>query len=310
MNQLFRANGKLLISGEYLVLKGALALAVPLAKGQTMQVEEQDLNGVRWQAFIPKGKWFEVIFSRDLQILTTTHKEYAQRLQQILQAVLQLNGKAIKILNGKSVTTSLEFNPQWGWGSSSTLISLLSQWLDVDAWHLNSLTFGGSGYDLACAVSSQPLIYQITDQTHQTKPVYFNPPFMHNIGVVWLNRKQSSAQQVKAFLGKTFNDAGAINEISEIGKAMISCDNQNDFNQLINRHETIIASITGLTPVQNELFQDFGGSIKSLGAWGGDYILFSSYEPFLQSAEYFQTKGYTTLFNLKEIVLNKTKILS
>ncbi len=309
MNQLFRANGKLLISGEYLVLKGALALAVPLVKGQTMQVEEHDLNGLRWQALIPQGKWFEATFNQNLQILTTTNNEYAQRLQQILLTVLQLNGNATKIINGKSITTSLEFNPQWGWGSSSTLISLLSQWLDVDAWHLNSLTFGGSGYDLACAVSSQPLMYQITNQTHQTQPVDFNPPFMHNIGVVWLNRKQSSAQQVKAFLGKTFNDTGAINEISEIGKAMISCDNQNEFNQLINRHESIIASITTLTPVQNELFKDFSGSIKSLGAWGGDYILFSSNMPFLQSAEYFQTKGYTTLFNLKEIALNKTKNL-
>lgn len=309
MNQLYRANGKLLISGEYLVLKGALALAVPLVKGQTMQVEQQDLNGLRWQALIPQGKWFEATFNQNLQILTTTNNEHAQRLQNILQAVLQLNGNASKILNGKSVTTSLEFNPQWGWGSSSTLISLLSQWLNVDAWHLNALTFGGSGYDLACAVSSQPLMYQITNQTHQTQPVDFNPPFMHNIGVVWLNRKQSSAQQVKAFLGKTFNDTGAINEISEIGKAMISCDNQNEFNQLINRHESIIASITTLTPVQNELFKDFSGSIKSLGAWGGDYILFSSKEPFSQSVEYFQTKGYTTLFNLKEIALNKIKNL-
>lgn len=306
MNQLFRANGKLLISGEYLVLKGALALAVPLVKGQTLQVEEQNLNGLKWQAFIPQGKWFEATFNQNLQILTTTNNEYAQRLRKILQAVLQLNSNALRIINGKSVTTSLEFNPQWGWGSSSSLISLLSQWLDVDAWHLNALTFGGSGYDLACAVSSQPLMYQITNQTHQIQTVDFNPQFMHNIGVVWLKRKQSSAQQVKAFLGKTFNDAGTINEISEISKAMISCDNQNEFNQLINRHESIIASITKLTPVQNLLFKDFSGSIKSLGAWGGDYILFSSNEPFLQSAEYFQTKGYTTLFNIKEIALNKT----
>lgn len=310
MNQLFRANGKLLISGEYLVLKGALALAVPLVKGQTLQVEKLNLNGLKWQAFNPQGKWFEATFSHDLQIYSTTHQEYAQRLQQILQAACQINSDALKLLNGKNVTTILEFNPQWGWGSSSTLISLLSQWLGVDAWRLNSLIFGGSGYDLACAVSSQPLMYQITNNNHQTKPVDFNPPFLHNLGVVWLNRKQNSSQQVKTFLKQALNDAGIIHELNKISTEMISCNNQNEFNQLIHQHETIIASITGFTPIRDELFPDYNGSIKSLGAWGGDFVLFSSNDPFVQSVQYFQTKGYSTLFNLKEIMLNKINILS
>ncbi len=36
----FKANGKLMLTGEYFVLHGAKALALPVNKGQQMQVEE------------------------------------------------------------------------------------------------------------------------------------------------------------------------------------------------------------------------------------------------------------------------------
>ena len=38
----YRANGKLLLTGEYLVLKGALALALPTKLGQTMTVRHYE----------------------------------------------------------------------------------------------------------------------------------------------------------------------------------------------------------------------------------------------------------------------------
>ena len=68
----FHANGKLLITGEYLVLKGALALAVPLNKGQTLTVDESNESGLHWRAEIPNGFWFEVKFNDKLTILETT----------------------------------------------------------------------------------------------------------------------------------------------------------------------------------------------------------------------------------------------
>ena len=38
----FRSNGKLLLSGEYLVLFGAEALAIPLRYGQTLDITVND----------------------------------------------------------------------------------------------------------------------------------------------------------------------------------------------------------------------------------------------------------------------------
>ena len=48
----FKSNGKFLLTGEYLVLKGATALALPLKKGQSLDVEILDGNEglIHWDA--------------------------------------------------------------------------------------------------------------------------------------------------------------------------------------------------------------------------------------------------------------------
>ena len=58
----YRANGKLLLTGEYLVLKGALALALPTKLGQTMTVETVHAPSLRWDAY--RG---ELLFLEDSQ---------------------------------------------------------------------------------------------------------------------------------------------------------------------------------------------------------------------------------------------------
>ena len=62
--QNFNAHGKLLISGEYLVLRGAKALAVPLKFGQSLQIITSDGNPqLIWKANYPGKKWFEAIYN-------------------------------------------------------------------------------------------------------------------------------------------------------------------------------------------------------------------------------------------------------
>ena len=50
--------------------------------------------------------------------------------------------------------------------------------------------------------------------------------------------------------------------------------------------------------VKLKYFKDYNGEIKSLGAWGGDFILAAG--P-CNSKEYFNNKGYETVFNFNEI---------
>ena len=72
MRQYFKSNGKFMLTGEYLVLKGATALALPLNLGQDMCVDTLDDNDGRiyWNASIKstdiaQRHWFSSIINKN-----------------------------------------------------------------------------------------------------------------------------------------------------------------------------------------------------------------------------------------------------
>ncbi|MDZ7612653.1 MAG: hypothetical protein U5K51_02185 [Flavobacteriaceae bacterium] len=66
----FYSHGKFLITGEYLVLKGALALAQPLRFGQHLDVKKTSVPVLQWKSFDADGQvWADMNFSLpDLRI--------------------------------------------------------------------------------------------------------------------------------------------------------------------------------------------------------------------------------------------------
>ena len=320
MIQQYNSHGKFLLTGEYLVLKGALALALPLKFGQSLAVETLDSNENRlfWIAYRPEGKWFSVTLNRDnLVNFSTNDPDKALRLSEILQAVKQLNPKAFEG-NDLRFTTRLDFDPNWGLGSSSTLIASLARWANVNPYELLKLTFGGSGYDIACASAEGPIYYQLAgldgfvprnDAKQEPKltplvdPVVFNPPFADHLFFVYQGQKQSSSKEIKAFLAKVHPDdlQKDIEAVSEISRAVPKCQNIGEFSMLMQCHERIIARCICQEPVQKR-FPDFEGTLKSLGAWGGDFILAATeWDESLVNA-YFKTKGLGVIFGYKDIV--------
>ena len=316
----YHSHGKFLLTGEYLVLKGALALALPLKLGQSMEVEALESNNEQlcWEAFRPDGKWFSVTLNRDnLVNFSTNDPDKALRLSEILQAVKQLNPKAFEG-NDLRFTTRLDFDPNWGLGSSSTLIASLARWANVNPYELLKLTFGGSGYDIACASAEGPIYYQLAgldgfiprnDAKQEPKltplvdPVVFNPPFADHLFFVYQGQKQSSSKEIKAFLAKVHPDdlQKDIEAVSEISRAVPKCQNIGEFSMLMQCHERIIARCICQEPVQKR-FPDFEGTLKSLGAWGGDFILAATEWDESQVNAYFKTKGLGVIFGYKEIV--------
>ena len=292
--------------GEYLVLKGALALALPLKLGQSLEVEALDSNENRlqWTAFRPEEKWFSVTLDRkNLVNFSTDDPEKAQRLSQILQAVKQLNPKAFES-NDLRFTTRLDFDPNWGLGSSSTLIANLARWADVNPYELLKLTFGGSGYDIACATANGPIYYQLVDNKPQVETIDFKPHFASHLFFVYQGQKQSSSKEIKAFLEKA-NPADLqkdIEAVSEISRALPKCESLDEFGMLMQCHERIIARCIGQEPVQKR-FPDFEGVLKSLGAWGGDFVLATTEWDEKQVKRYFQKKGLEVIFRYDELVL-------
>ena len=308
----YQAHGKFLLTGEYLVLKGALALALPLKLGQSMTVEKSRKTSLQWNAYQPDGPWFSVSLNpKTLEIIGCDDQQKAERLKQILNAVQQLNPAAIE--DGLSFETQLDFDPNWGLGSSSTLIANLAQWANVNPYELLKLTFGGSGYDIACATAGQPLYYQLPKVPElvegpipKVEPAVFNPPFAEHLFFVYQGQKQNSSKEVKAFLEKADPDAFQkdIEAISDISRSMLKCQNLDEFGLLMQCHERIIARCIGQEPVQKR-FPDFEGVLKSLGAWGGDFILAATEWDERQVKDYFKGKGLEVVFGYQDLVLGK-----
>ena len=313
MVQKYYSHGKFLLTGEYLVLKGALALAIPLKLGQTLAVETVCTPTLQWNAYKPDGPWFSVALnSENLEIIDSDDQSKAEKLRQILQAVKQLNPNVFEG-EGMKFITRLDFDPNWGFGSSSTLIANLARWADVNPYKLLQLTFGGSGYDIACATAEGPIYYQVKTEvpepvegpTPTVEPIDFNPSFADHLFFIYQGQKQSSSKEIKAFLAQAnpIDLHKDIESVSEISRAVPKCESLDEFAMLMQCHERIISRCIGQEPVQKR-FPDFEGVLKSLGAWGGDFILAATEWTENQVREYFKGKGLEVVFGYKEIVLN------
>ena len=307
---LYQAHGKFLLTGEYLVLKGALALALPLKLGQTLSVETFQKTSLQWDAYQLDGPWFSATLNATLNIIDCNDPSKAAKLAQILKAVKQLNPATFK--DGLHFETRLDFDPNWGLGSSSTLIANLARWANVDPYELLRLTFGGSGYDIACATAEGPIYYQIKAEvpepvegpTPMVEPIDYNLAFADHLFFIYQGQKQSSSKEIKAFLEKAnpVDLQKDIEAVSEIGRAVPTCESLDEFGMLMQCHERIIARCIGQEPVQKR-FPDFEGVLKSLGAWGGDFILAATEWTESQVRKYFKEKGLEVVFGYKEMVL-------
>ena len=164
----FYSNGKLLLTGEYLVLDGAKALAIPTKFGQDLVVQKIKEPEIIWGSFTHTGEcWFEAVFDlKKLRLINCTFNSdkegssevIAETLLEILEEAKKLNPGFLASENGFVVKTTLTFPRNWGLGTSSTLINSIATWAKVDAFKLLWNSFKGSGYDIACAQNDRSCI--------------------------------------------------------------------------------------------------------------------------------------------------------
>ena len=303
------AHGKLLITGEYLVLEGARALALPVNRGQFLKISPlpgSEIPRLRWTALKPDGLWFTATYSLpELRILETTSGELAGKLARILTVTRQLNPAFLDGSQSFSVETQLEFDTEFGFGSSSTLVANLASWAGVDAFALQWKALGGSGYDIACATAHGPLFYQIVDSKPVVEPVSWEPPFKEHLFFVYLGKKQRSDQSIKKFRKQAVFSEKTIREISKIGTLLVKAKNLSDFEKLLQKHETIMSGVLGIPAVREKFFGNYPGTVKSLGAWGGDFVLVTSRKPAGFFREEMKTYGFQTLFSWDELILRE-----
>lgn len=312
----FKSNGKLLLTAEYVVLDGALALAIPTKYGQSLTIEPINEPMLIWESLDEMGNvWFKDIFKffgNEVSLAVRNHNKVSNRLLQILNTAKTLNPGFLNNNKGFKITTKLDFPRQWGLGTSSTLINNIAQWAKVDAYQLLEQTFGGSGYDIACAQHDAPITYQLfntsngisrnarNDKSRNIKVVEFHPPFKEYLYFVYLNQKQNSRDGIAQYKKNASNLSEYISEINKITQNIISCSTLDAFILLIEKHENTISKIIKQKPVKDVLFSGFNGAVKSLGAWGGDFVLVASKD---NPKTYFKNKGFETVIPFKDMVL-------
>ena len=301
--QTFYSHGKLLISAEYAVLDGALALALPTKFGQSLSVESNTENTILWKSISNEGVvWFEAEFTIDaaLKISTTNTSDVAVRLVQVLKALQQLNPLLFEAHKGYALTSTLEFPENWGLGSSSTLINNLAQWAEVDAFKLLELTFGGSGFDIACAQQHTGVLYQLEKGKPTVKSVEFSPSFSDALFFVHRNQKQNSRDGISSYKTLTADQSLDFSTLNSLTLDLLNCKDLKTFESLIEQHERYISTIIQQPPLKEALFSDYEGAIKSLGAWGGDFFLATGNAA---AMDYFKSKGYTTVVRYSKMIL-------
>lgn len=300
----FYSHGKLLITGEYLIVHGAKSLAVPLKLGQHLTVDK-GVNGIlNWKASVKDSPWFEASFNIEtLEILETTDNQKALNLQKVLEEAKKLNSSFLSE-EGIAVTTNLEYPQEWGLGSSSTFISNVAWWSKTDPMLLHQSISSGSGYDIACARSEKPILYQIKDKIPAWNTVDFHPPYSNHLYFAFLGKKQNTAESLGIFMNDYAIKQADIDFISDLTSGFLATNLLEEAIQILKEHELFMSGILKKQPVKERLFSDFNGAVKSLGAWGGDFVLVATPLTTEEVGSYFQNKGITALFKFDELVIN------
>ena len=315
-----RAHGKLLLTAEYFVLDGAMALAMPVKYGQSLTISKNIKDAdLHWQSFDEKGNcWFEAVFQKDnFEILKHNDEAVVQRLQSIFQIIKKYNpdlpsrSKFGTRSANCQLRTDLSFPKNWGLGTSSTLIYLLAKWAGVDPFKLQFETFGGSGYDIACAGADGPILYRLKNKKPFVEKCNFNPPFSAQLYFIYLGKKQNSRKGIDLYFEKNNLPDGSqeklkndlIEKISDLTYLILKTNNLNDFEKLVIEHENIVSNYIGLEKVKNIYFKNYWGEIKSLGAWGGDFVLATSDRPEKETQAYFNEKGFEVFIRYRDMIL-------
>jgi mevalonate kinase len=290
-----RAAGKLLLTGEYFIIDGAIGLATPVKLGQRLEAEEGTKpNELHWQSFTDKGEiWFEAVFSLpDLQVISALDEKTALTLQAILKSCQQQNIAFLTKKTAISVKTFNEFPREWGLGTSSTLIAMLANWANVNAYQALNETMGGSGYDLACAYAEKAILYQRNNLKPNIQEVNYQPKFKGNLYFIFLGKKQNSREGILRYKELAKNNPNLQVKINQLTQQFVEAKTLASLEKIIVKHENLIANALNLPRAKDLYFADYWGEVKSLGAWGGDFVMVTNERSEAELRLYFKQKGF------------------
>jgi mevalonate kinase len=196
------------------------------------------------------------------------------------------------------------FDHSWGMGSSSALVANLARWAMTEPFELFSRLYNGSGYDIAAALAESPILFSYVNHKAKITPVKFLPVFHTHISFIYTGHKQNTESSLEAYRRLPTPSKQQIEMMNYFTGELFRTQHLKQFMQIMNEHEAFLSRILDKKTVKEELFTDFDGEIKSLGAWGGDMVMAASEKTGEYIRTYFETKGYQTVFDFHTLILS------
>jgi mevalonate kinase len=300
-----RAAGKLLFTGEYFIIDGAIGFATPVKLGQKLEASEGTIaDCLHWQSITDQGEmWFEAVFSLpDLEIIKSNDAPTALTLKQILYSCKSQNKNFLAQKQPVLVATRNEFPKEWGLGTSSTLIAMLAKWANINAYQVLNETMGGSGYDLACAYVEKAILYQRNELQPIIQELDYQPKFTKNLYFIFLGKKQNSREGILRYKELAKKNSKLQAKLSALTQQFIKAKTLASLEKIIVKHENLIANALNLPRAKDLYFSDFWGEVKSLGAWGGDFVLITNEKSEQELLDYCNKKGFDVVISWKKMI--------
>ncbi len=296
------AHGKLMLMGEFFVLRGATCISAPSVYGQSLQIKEADnTDTLSWKASILGDLWFTAEYSvHDFEVIASSDNFLAESFARLIRITRELNPSFLR--SGAAGETNLTFPQSWGLGSSSTITKLLADWANVNPFDIHFATSNGSGYDIASSIASKPILYKCINEEPDFDEVELPSIVKTNCYFVYLGKKQSSQKSVKLFLQRGPKDL-PVERINTMNLEFLKSSTVKDVCQLMKEHDEILSPILDLKRVKEVAFSSFEGEVKSLGAWGGDFVMACTEHDHDYVVDYFTRKGLDSIFRYNELLL-------
>lgn len=264
-----------MLCGEYAVLCGAMAIAFPTKFRQCMEVEYSAGTGlIHWQSYDFDGfQWLRCSFHPDEDFQNHPLRNVLQPIQAMLRLIRQNKPEVLPAEQDVTFRVKASFRKEWGLGSSSALIANIARWSGTDPWELMQVSFPGSGYDVAVAFHGKALTYRLEEGQRPTiRFIDYIPAWLEHFKVVFTGKKINSRDSVNENKPLFHRLEPHVDELDRMARSLLTAENAAEACELLRRYEGILASELKLEPGAG-LFPVYTGTIKSLGAWGGDALL-------------------------------------
>lgn len=289
-----------MLTSEYVAVDGALVLAIPTKLGQELFYTEHDHQKslIFWEAYHQNQLWLKATIDyKNWKILETNDSKASEFILKTLKNVQNLSETKVKSDTSYHIKTNLQFPSDFGLGSSSTLMANLAEWANIDPFILNEISLGGSGYDVAVAKEKSAVLYsRFPERVYET--IDFQPNFKDELIFIHLNQKQDTREGISHYRSKP-TSTELINDYSALTKKIVNSQNLEEFSELMTIHEQKLSDFLETPTVKEKYFQDCPSFVKSLGAWGGDFVLASKFGDY---QDYFKQRGFSKIFSWKDLI--------